>query len=417
MGKHGDSMTAAAISKRMKAKGLGRLRWYCQMCEKQCRDENGFKCHTQSAGHQRQLSLFSENSTEYVSRFSDSFRKEFLLVLRRRFGTNMVAANTVYQEYIKDRDHLHMNATKWTTLSEFVREMGREGLCIVQDREDGWWLSYIDRAAAERERMAREIDRRRLDEEQRAETMLRRKLQTALESKARRATEERPTQVKSYPLPTRTGPLKLEIKQFAELEAKKWDLEKNPLESAFSKLDELNDQAHNNHTPKVRRRSRWQDARKLSAIEHIMLTEKQAKGPVTKEQPKSTEQSKESFNCEHSAEERPWVIEGIAVKIMNKEVAGGSFYGKKGKVTEVISEYGARVQVFDSDVMLELDQDDLETVIPKLRGEVVLLRPPYRGQMGRVTSINIESFSVSISLLESGEELTNVEYEAVSRRA
>lgn len=23
--------------------GLGRLRWYCQICEKQCRDENGFQ--------------------------------------------------------------------------------------------------------------------------------------------------------------------------------------------------------------------------------------------------------------------------------------------------------------------------------------------------------------------------------------
>ncbi len=28
--------------------GLGRLRWYCQVCEKQCRDENGFKMHAQS---------------------------------------------------------------------------------------------------------------------------------------------------------------------------------------------------------------------------------------------------------------------------------------------------------------------------------------------------------------------------------
>jgi DNA/RNA-binding protein KIN17 len=35
--------TPKAIAKRLKAKGLQRLRWYCQMCEKQCRDENGFK--------------------------------------------------------------------------------------------------------------------------------------------------------------------------------------------------------------------------------------------------------------------------------------------------------------------------------------------------------------------------------------
>ena len=39
-----------AIGNAIKAKGLQKLRWYCQMCQKQCRDENGFKvrpgvCH------------------------------------------------------------------------------------------------------------------------------------------------------------------------------------------------------------------------------------------------------------------------------------------------------------------------------------------------------------------------------------
>lgn len=31
------------LANKMKAAGLQKLRWYCQMCEKQCRDENGFK--------------------------------------------------------------------------------------------------------------------------------------------------------------------------------------------------------------------------------------------------------------------------------------------------------------------------------------------------------------------------------------
>jgi hypothetical protein len=39
----GGFMTPKAIANRIKAKGLQKLRWYCQMCEKQCRDENGFK--------------------------------------------------------------------------------------------------------------------------------------------------------------------------------------------------------------------------------------------------------------------------------------------------------------------------------------------------------------------------------------
>ena len=48
---------------------------YCQMCEKQCRDENGFKCHMTSESHQRQLLLFGENPGKYLSTYSKDFEK------------------------------------------------------------------------------------------------------------------------------------------------------------------------------------------------------------------------------------------------------------------------------------------------------------------------------------------------------
>ena len=49
------------IANRVKSKGLQKLRWYCQMCQKQCRDENGFKCHLTSESHKRQMMVFGEN--------------------------------------------------------------------------------------------------------------------------------------------------------------------------------------------------------------------------------------------------------------------------------------------------------------------------------------------------------------------
>ena len=40
MGKEkGGFLTPKAIANRIKAKGLQKLRWFCQMCQKQCRDE------------------------------------------------------------------------------------------------------------------------------------------------------------------------------------------------------------------------------------------------------------------------------------------------------------------------------------------------------------------------------------------
>lgn len=41
--------------------GLNKLRFYCQVCEKSCRDDNGYKCHLASEAHQRQILVFASN--------------------------------------------------------------------------------------------------------------------------------------------------------------------------------------------------------------------------------------------------------------------------------------------------------------------------------------------------------------------
>lgn len=143
MGKDG-FLTPKAIANRIKAKGLLKLKFYCQVCQKQCRDENGFKCHTMSESHQRQMLLVAENPGRYMHSFSDQFKNDFISLLSRRHGTKRVFANTVYQEYISDRHHLHMNATRWNTLSEFVKYLGREGICHVDETERGWYIAWID---------------------------------------------------------------------------------------------------------------------------------------------------------------------------------------------------------------------------------------------------------------------------------
>ena len=61
-----------------------------------------------------------------------------------RFGTKRVQANRVYQEYIQDKQHLHMNATRWVTLTEFVKHLGRSGIAKVDETEKGWFLAWID---------------------------------------------------------------------------------------------------------------------------------------------------------------------------------------------------------------------------------------------------------------------------------
>jgi DNA/RNA-binding protein KIN17 len=37
-----------------------------------------------------------------------------------------------------------MNATKWVTLTEFVKYLGREGIVRADENEKGWWISWVD---------------------------------------------------------------------------------------------------------------------------------------------------------------------------------------------------------------------------------------------------------------------------------
>jgi hypothetical protein len=76
--------TPKYLANQMKSKGLQRLRWYCQVCQKQCRDDNGFKCHIQSEAHLRQMLVVGENAGRHIADFSGQFQHDFVQLLSRR---------------------------------------------------------------------------------------------------------------------------------------------------------------------------------------------------------------------------------------------------------------------------------------------------------------------------------------------
>lgn len=68
-------------------------------------------------------------------------RADFIL---SRCGTQRVKANNIYQEYIRDKHHLHMNATRWVTLTGFIQHLGQAGIVRVEETEKGLFISWID---------------------------------------------------------------------------------------------------------------------------------------------------------------------------------------------------------------------------------------------------------------------------------
>lgn len=169
------------LNNKMKSKGLQRLRWYCQVCEKQCRDENGFKCHTQSESHVRQMLVIGEDAKKFISDYTSQFQRDFLQLLRTSHGEKKINANHFYQEYIANKEHVHMNATKWISLSEFVKFLGREGICRVEDDEKGLFVSWVDNSpdALRRQEAIRKKERQDRGDEEREQKAIREQVERA----------------------------------------------------------------------------------------------------------------------------------------------------------------------------------------------------------------------------------------------
>jgi DNA/RNA-binding protein KIN17 len=124
-----------------------------------------------------------------------------------------------------------------------------------------------------------------------------------------------------------------------------------------------------------------------------------------------------------------WVCKDIVVKVMNKTLLGGALYKLKGVVKAVHDKYIAEVEV-ELEVegseektrlkLAKLDQDDLETVIPKVGNTVMLLKGQLRGCRAELLKINVDQFNCDVKISEpahrmNGSELSGVDYEDLSK--
>lgn len=79
-----------------------------------------------------------------MDQYSKEFEKTFLGLLKARWRFKRVKANKVYNEHIKDRNHVHMNSTNWTTLTQFVYHLQETGKVVADETEEGLFITYID---------------------------------------------------------------------------------------------------------------------------------------------------------------------------------------------------------------------------------------------------------------------------------
>lgn len=127
--------------------------------------------------------VVGENAGRHIADFSAQFQSEFVTLLSRRFGTKRVRANQVYQEFIQDKHHLHMNATRWVTLTEFCKHLGRCGIAHVDETEKGWFIAWIDSSpkALAKADAARKKERATTSDEQRERNLIAEQIERARE--------------------------------------------------------------------------------------------------------------------------------------------------------------------------------------------------------------------------------------------
>jgi len=74
-----------------------------------------------------------------------------------------------------------MNATRWVTLTEFIKHLGRTGVAHVDETDKGWFIAWIDRSpkALEKQEASLKKERATMNDEQRERLLIAEQIERA----------------------------------------------------------------------------------------------------------------------------------------------------------------------------------------------------------------------------------------------
>ena len=250
-----------------------------------------------------------------------------------------------------------MNATMWATLTDFCKYLGREGLAKVEETERGWFISYIERDVAKQQR-DEALARRKVAEAE-AEKLL------ADQLEHQRVAAARELDKLGASISTEGGKLvRRENDQPIQVAISSAD------PAATKKRKIVNAFAHDtDDTESDGDEIKGKDSRRSSP-------------PVLIGGKKSTKKTKVSKSRVSSSS---WLYNGIIVRVIAKSLK--EYFRRKAVVTSVEG-HVATVSMIDSGDVLQLDEDDLDTVIPKRDQAALIVRGNYRGQNATVIELN-----------------------------
>lgn len=344
------------------------------------------------------MEVFGQNPERIVSGYSEEFEDSFLEHMKRSHRFSRVAATVVYNEYIADRHHVHMNSTQWATLTDFVKHLGRAGKCKVEETPKGWFITYIDRDSETlfKEKMKNKRMRADIAEEEKQEREIKKQRERAEQLMG--AADENISQQKLEPelKPLQKSETDQKIK--LSLASSKSNV-KERSESSKSVFDVMdNREEGRKDTDKIGKGGSGVSGGGSSTLDELMREQERAK----------ERQNRKDY----------WLCEGIIVKVMSKALANKGYYKQKGVVRKVIDKYVGEIEILENKHVLRVDQEELETVIPQIGGLVKIVNGAYRGSNARLLSIDTDKFAAKVQIekgIYDGKVLKAIEYEDICK--
>ncbi|KAG5249117.1 KOW domain-containing family protein [Salix suchowensis] len=109
-----------------------------------------------------------------------------------------------------------------------------------------------------------------------------------------------------------------------------------------------------------------------------------------------------------------WLRSHIRVRIISKDLKGGKLYLKKGEVVDVVGPYKCDISMDESrELVQSVDQDVLETALPRRGGPVLVLYGKHKGAYGSLVQRDMDREDGVVQ--DSGShELLNVKLEQIA---
>lgn len=361
------------------------------------------------------------------------------------FDDEWVDSNLVYQEYIKDRHHVHLSATRWKSVAGFIRFLGQKGIAEIKKKKMNNSSNDSDSKYIFGDTGAEESDEDvnfNSEEEEEEEVEVFEKDPTkrpkwfiklidkspeailAAKSKAaavKKVSEEESLQARQMALVEKkaaSGNENFNVPKVIIATKKQVQLQK-PVAKVASIFEESSSSS-DEQLEKVQKKNLVLE--EIAAAELILKKEKGHKPVQLSYFPEKPIEI--LVGDEEDDEEIPWIRKGLLIKVGNDAIGNSKYMNLLAVIDEVIDDFGAQVTVLKNGDQLLLDQDDclpvsrvsdeefdkqLSTIDPKIMSTAlktdrcVVLCRGFKGKEGRVLGALQNEFKIEISAVGSSQ--------------